>query len=87
MARFSHRPKRIARRAEAEKFSRQVMPAALICCPVGLIMLLAAVLFYLVHGSIHALTLTLPGIVLVTPVVLHGCRWARGHFSKELDAP
>ncbi|MEI7866094.1 MAG: hypothetical protein WCI38_12060 [Chthoniobacterales bacterium] len=87
MARFSHRPKRIARRTESEKFARSVMPAAYMIMPVGLALLLAVALGYLVYGSFQLQLLVLGLAVFVLPLLLTLYRVVRGHYSEELDEP
>ncbi len=86
-ARFSHRPKRIARRTEREKFDRSVMPAAYMIMPVGVAILMAAALGYLVYGSQHEQLIVLGLAVLTLPLLLTGYRFVRGHFSAQLDEP
>lgn len=87
MARFSHRPKRIARRTEREKFDRNVMPAAYMIMPVGVAILFAAALGYLVYGSFYIQLIVLGLAVFALPLVLTVYRLVRGHFSKQLDEP
>lgn len=87
MARFSHRPKRISRRSEREKFDRVVMPAAMICFPVGVAILLGAALQYLIYGSLGIELLVLGGAVFAIPGALQVYRFARGHFSRQLKEP
>lgn len=85
--RFQHRPKRIARRSEREKFDRMVMPAAFICLPVAVAILMAAALSYLVYGNFPREIFVLGVAVLAIPVVLALFRLVRGHYSGALDEP
>lgn len=85
--RFKHRPKRIARRTEREKFDRMVMPAAFICLPVAVAILMAAALSYLIHGSLPMEVLVLGLVVLAIPIVLGLLRLVRGHYNDALDEP
>ena len=85
--RFRDRPKRIARRTEREKFERSVMPAAYICLPVAVAILVAAALSYLVYGNFPREIFVLGLAVLAVPFVLLVYRFVRGHFSKSLDEP
>ena len=85
--RFKHRPKRISRRTEREKFDRLVMPAAHMCLPLALAILFTAALTYLVYGSWSRETLALGLAVLVIPVVLTVYRLVRGHYNDALDEP
>jgi uncharacterized RDD family membrane protein YckC len=85
--RFRHRPKRIARRTEREKFERAVMPAAYICLPVAVAVFIAAALSYLVYGELPREILVLGVAIAAIPAALFFYRWARGHFSRSLDEP
>ena len=87
MARFSHRPKRISRRSEREKFDRLVMPAAFMCFPVGVALLIGAALAHLIYGSLMVEMLVLGGAVFAIPGVLQIYRFLRGHFSHQLNEP
>jgi len=87
MARFDHRPKRISRRSESEKFERLVMPAAFMCFPIGVALLLGAGLAYLIHGSVVVEMLVLGAVVFAIPGVLQIYRFVRGHFSRQLEEP
>lgn len=85
--RFQDRPKRIARRTEREKFDRMVMPAAFICLPVAVAILIAAALSYLVYGTFPREVFVLGVAVLAIPAVLKVFRLVRGHHSRALDEP
>lgn len=85
--RFGHRPKRIARRTESERFDRMVMPAAIMCLPIGVALLIGSVLAYLVYGSDFRELLVLGAAVFLLPGVLTVYRFVRGHFSKQLNEP
>jgi hypothetical protein len=86
-ARFKHRPKRLSRRSEREKFDRMVMPAAYICLPLAVAILLAAVLSYLVYDAFPREIFVLGVAVLAIPGVLTVFRFVRGHYSKALNEP
>ncbi len=86
-ARFKNRPKRIARRTESEKFDRLVMPAAYICLPIALAILIAAALSYLVYGETPREVMVLGGAVLAVPVALFFYRVVRGHYNGALNEP
>ena len=85
--RFKHRPKRIARRSEREKFDRMVMPAAYICLPVAVAILMAAALSYLVYDHFPREIFVLGVAVLAIPLALALYRMVRGHYSDALDEP
>jgi len=87
VARFSHRPKRIARRSESEKFERLVMPAAFMCFPVGVALLIAAGLAHLIYGNVVVKMLLLGALVFAVPGILQVYRFVRGHFSSQLKEP
>ena len=87
MARFSQRPKRIARRTERERFERSVMPAAFLCVPIGVALLIGGALAHLIYGDLFTEFLVLGAAVFLTPLVLFLYRFVRGHFSNELDEP
>jgi hypothetical protein len=86
-ARFEHRPKRLSRRSEREKFDRMVMPAAYICLPLAVAILLAAALSYLVYDAFPREIFVLGVAVLAIPAVLTVFRFVRGHYSNALDEP
>ena len=86
-SRFRHRPKRIARRSEREKFDRMVMPAAFMCLPVAVASLMAAALSYLVYETFPREVFVLGVAVMAIPVVLMLFRLVRGHYSGALDEP
>jgi ABC-type xylose transport system permease subunit len=85
--RFRDRPKRLARRAEREKFDRMVMPAAFICVPLAVAILLAAGLSYVIYGLFPREIFGLGMAVLVIPLILLVFRFMRGHFSSSLHEP
>jgi len=85
--RFQDRPTRIARRTERDKFERAVMPAAFICIPVAVAILIAAALSYLIYGESPRELYALGFAVLFVPAVLTAYRFLRGHFSGSLDEP
>jgi hypothetical protein len=87
MARFSHRPKRISRRSESEKFERFVMPAAFMCFPLGVALIIAAALAHLIYGNAVMEMLVLGAVVFAIPGILHVYRFIRGHFSRQLEEP
>lgn len=87
MARFGHRPKRISRRAEREKFEHFVMPAAMMCFPAGIAIVVVAAAMHLVFGSFGIELVALGAAVLAIPGVLHAYRFFRGHFSRQLRKP
>lgn len=85
--RFKHRPKRISRRTERDKFDRMVMPAAYISLPMAVAVLMAAALGYLVYGTLWREVFGLGAAMLAIPVVLMMLRLVRGHYNDELDEP
>lgn len=87
MARFSHRPKRIARRSESERFEKSVMPAAFICLPVGVALLFGASLAFLIHGDFFREIVVLGFAIFLLPLLLTCYRFLRGHFSRQLHEP
>jgi hypothetical protein len=87
MPRFSQRPKRIARRTEKERFERSVMPAALICVPIGVALLIGGALAHLIYGDLFTELLVLGVAVFLMPLVFTVYRFMRGHFSRQLDEP
>ncbi|MEY3480799.1 MAG: hypothetical protein RIQ71_1574 [Verrucomicrobiota bacterium] len=87
MARFSHRPKRISRRTERDKFDRLVMPAAFMCLPLGVALLIAAALGYLIYGQANLQMLVLGGAIFAIPGLFQIYRFIRGHFSRQLHEP
>lgn len=87
MPRFSHRPKRIARRTEKERFERSVMPAAFMCVPLGVALLIGGALAYLIYGDLFTELLVLGIVVFLMPLAFTIYRFVRGHFSRQLDEP
>ena len=87
MPRFSQRPKRIARRTEKERFERSVMPAAFMCVPIGVALLIAGALTYLIYDDVFTELLVLGVAVFLMPLVLTVYRFVRGHFSRQLNEP
>jgi hypothetical protein len=85
--RFKDRPKRLARRAEREKFDRMVMPAALICLPLAVAILMAAGLSYVVYDSFPREMFGLGVALFLIPLILMVFRFVRGHFSSSLHEP
>jgi len=85
--RFRDRPKRLARRSEREKFDRMVMPAAYICLPLAVAVLLTAALSYLVYDTLPREILMVGMAILAVPAVLTAFRYLRGHYSDALDEP
>lgn len=85
--RFKHRPKRISRRTERDKFDRMVMPAAFMCLPLAVAVFLAAALSYLVYGTFPRDVFALGLAVSAVPAVLLVYRFVRGHYSGSLDEP
>jgi len=86
-ARFEERPKRLSRRSERDKFDRMVMPAAYICLPLAVAILLAAVVGYLVYDAFPRDIFVLGLAVLAVPGILTVYRFIRGHYSDALDEP
>lgn len=87
MGRFSHRPKRLSRRAEREKFTMMVMPAAYICLPLAVAILGAAGLSYVIYEVFPRDIFVLGAGVLALPVLLTLFRVLRGHYSDALNEP
>lgn len=85
--RFEKRPKRLARRAERERFERSVMPAAFICLPLAVAVFITAALSYLVYGEFPREILVLGLAISAIPLALFVYRFVRGHFSQSLDEP
>lgn len=87
MARFSHRPKRLSRRAEREKFNLLVMPAAYLCLPLAVAIMAAVALSYLIYESFPREIFALGLAALAIPFSLALFRVMRGHYSDSLDEP
>lgn len=87
MSRFHHRPKRINRRMERDTFALIVMPAAVICGVVGLAVLAAAILHFLVSSQWSRELLSAGLGLSVLPVLLAAFRIVRGHYSRSLNEP
>ena len=87
MPRFSHRPKRIARRTEKERFERSVMPAAFMCVPLGVALVIGGALAYLIYGDLFTELLVVGIVVFLMPLAFTIYRFVRGHFSRQLDEP
>lgn len=87
MSRFEHRPKRISRRTERDKFAALIMPAAYICFPVAVALFMASLLIYSFEDAIPGRLVVAGGLFLAVPLSLVGFRAARGHFDDELNEP
>jgi len=64
-----------------------VMPAAFICLPLALAILMAAVLSYLVYGDFPREVFVLGVAVLAIPLILAVFRLVRGHYNDALNEP
>ena len=87
MARFSHRPTRLARQRESETFRQFLMPLSTL---IGLVGLLGMVLVGLDHHLNHrweAAAFAAAASVTVLPIIIFLFRWVRGHFNRQLENP
>lgn len=87
MSRFEHRPKRISRRTERDKFAAIIMPAAYICFPVAVASAMAALLVYSFEDYVSGGLIATGCVFFALPLGLVGFRAARGHFDDELNEP
>jgi hypothetical protein len=85
--RFSHRPKRIARRAERDRFAFLVVPVVWLLGALGVIMLAGAALHYLAAGEANWPLYSLAGVPLLSALILLFFRLVRGHYYSSLDEP
>ena len=87
MARFSHRPTRLARQREREVFRQFLMPLSTL---VGFIGLLGMVLVGLDHHLNHrweATAFAAAASATALPIIIFLFRWVCGHFNRQLEIP
>ncbi|MFM8790529.1 MAG: hypothetical protein ACKOEI_11910 [Chthoniobacterales bacterium] len=63
------------------------MPAAFMCFPIGVALLVGAGLAQLIYGSVVVEMLVLGAAIFAIPGVLQIYRFVRGHFSRQLEEP
>jgi hypothetical protein len=85
--RFAHRPKRIARRVERDRFAFFLLPIVWFLLLAGLAALGSLGLHAFVAGEVDPSWWGLAGIPLGAGVLLALVRVLRGHLSGELDEP
>ncbi len=85
--RFADRRKRIARRAERDRFAFFMVPVIWLLLLAGLAVLVVLGLYFLVAGEVDRSWWGLAGIPLGAAVFLACLRVLRGHFSEALDEP
>lgn len=86
--RFSRRPKRLARRAERDRFAFFIVPVIWVLAVLGVVGLLMAALHYVVAGeanwSMYAMIVLVP---VLSAVLLMLFRVLRGHHHPALNEP
>jgi len=85
--RFSHRPKRISRRAERDRFAFFIVPVVWLLGALGVVMLAIAALHYLVVDEANWPLYSLAAVPLLSALMLVGFRVIRGHHHPSLDEP
>jgi hypothetical protein len=85
--RFADRPKRLARRAERDRFAFIIMPVIWLLFVTGVVALGAVGLHFFMTGEVDRLVWGLAGIPLVVALALGSVRLLRGHFSGALNEP
>jgi len=85
--RFADRPKRLARRAERDRFAFILMPVIWLLFLTGVFFLGSAGVHFFVTGEVDRLVWGLAGIPLVVSLALGSVRLFRGHFSGALNEP
>lgn len=85
--RFSHRPKRISRRAERDRFAFMVVPVIWLLGLLGLAGIFIVGLHYLVTGESHQSWYGIAAAPLLSALALLLYRFIRGHYHHALDEP
>jgi hypothetical protein len=85
--RFSHRPKRIARRAERDRFAYMIVPVIWLLGLLGVAGIFIVGLHYLVSGESNQSWSGLAAVPLLSALALILYRFIRGHFHHALDEP
>lgn len=85
--RFSHRPKRITRRAERDLFTLLVVPVIWILVVVGMAGVLVGALHYLVTDETNLSFYLFAAVPLLSALMLALFPLIRGHHNRALDEP
>jgi hypothetical protein len=85
--RFSHRPKRISRRAERDRFAFFIVPVVWLLGVLGAAMLGMVALHYLVVGEADRSLYALAAVPLLSALLLVCFRVIRGHHHASLNEP
>jgi ABC-type maltose transport system permease subunit len=87
MARFSHRPTRLARQRECETFRQILMPLSTLLGFIGLLGMVLVGLDHHLNQRWEATAFSASAIAAALPVFLFLYRWMRGHFNRQLQHP
>ena len=87
MARFSHRPTRLARQRECEAFRQFVMPLSTLFGFIGLLGMVLIGLDHHLNQRWEATAFAASAVAAALPFVLFLFRWVRGHFNRQLENP
>ena len=85
--RFSHRPKRISRRAERDQFGFYVVPIIWLLGLLGFTGGVFSALHYLVAGAANWPAYLLAAVPLLSALLLLLFRFVRGHYNSALEEP
>jgi hypothetical protein len=87
MARFSHRPTRLARQRESEMFRAYLMPLSTLIGFIGLLGMVLVALDHHLNQRWEATAFAASASAAALPLVLFLFRWMRGHFNYQLERP
>ena len=87
MARFTHRPTRLARQRESEVFRGVLMPVSTLVGFIGLLAVALILFDHLINNRWESEAFAVSVLAAILPVVLLLFRWMRGHFNPELKNP
>ena len=87
MARFSHRPTRLARQRESETFRQFLMPLSTLIGFIGLLGMVLVALDHHLNLRWEATAFAASASATALPLIIFLFRWARGHFNRQLENP
>ena len=87
MARFTHRPTRLARQRESSAFASVVMPISFLIGIIGILAMLLVIFDHRLNQRWEAEAFAASAVATALPLTLLLFRWLRGHFNPGLKNP